>query len=193
MPQPPGIIPLVPAPAPGAPGTITKTPVGDIAASRTTDSVTPNTNITLTAVTPGSAGNSINLTITTAGSPSQPLLVNTTGNSIAVILGTDGAGAANSTANAVLAALNGDPDTAALVVVTLPPGSNGTGIMGNFTGFLQGGSSVAAPGVIPQVPATAPDAPEVIPRTQASGPPAPATIDLSPAGAPPPPGIITPV
>lgn len=92
-----------------------------IAAKKTFGTPGQNSAITLTAVTPGVAGNSISLTITDPAQASKQLAVSVGGSGnkdITVSLGTDGTGAENSTAEEVAEAINTHTTAKTLVVAT---------------------------------------------------------------------------
>jgi hypothetical protein len=103
-----------------------------------------------TAVTAGSAGNSISVTVTgTGGGPSAPFSISVVGDAISVQLATNGASQPITTVAQAVAALNSDPAVAALVTVSSP---SPPGIVVADTGgvalFLSGGSDVGLSGGI---------------------------------------------
>lgn len=79
---------------------------------------------TLTAVTPGTAGNAISFQVTGVGTPGLALAVNVIGTAISVQVATDGAGVSTSTRDQIVTALNADAAVTALVTIA-PVGFNG--------------------------------------------------------------------
>ncbi|MFB9149518.1 phage tail sheath subtilisin-like domain-containing protein [Roseovarius ramblicola] len=102
---------------------------GATAATLTTGRAAINTEIVLTAVTAGVAGNAITLSLVDPGDVSQALAVTVAGNAISVSLATDVSGVVTSTAGDVITALDGDASAAALVSAANGTGSDGTGVV----------------------------------------------------------------
>jgi len=101
----------------GAPASAILNPVGD------------NNNIVITAKHPGTAGNAISVALVDPTQNNSALVINLVGDTINVMLATDGAGAIISTAAEVIAAIN-----SALVVKDLVSAANaadndGTGVV----------------------------------------------------------------
>jgi hypothetical protein len=106
-------------------------PVTDLGAQKatlTTALTGANNDLVFTARTAGPGGNSITVSYVVAGN-NTPLTVAVAGFAITVNVATDGGGAPTSTASQVLAALQGNQDTAALVSVALAPGNDGSGLV----------------------------------------------------------------
>ncbi len=100
-----------------------------VAATLTLGRLAANTQIVLTAATPGLGGNAISVRLLDPGAPDAALAVSVTQKAIAVTLATDDAGALTSSAGDVIAALNDDPDASALVSAANAPGSTGAGTL----------------------------------------------------------------
>lgn len=129
--------------------------VAPIAAKKTFGTPGENSAITLTAVTPGVAGNSISLTIPDPGQSSPPIppdreLAVTVGGSgnkdITVLLGTDGNGVGNSTAEEVAEAINTHATAKTLVVATAHGDGKGVVAAAAQTN-LEGGADSSVIGV----------------------------------------------
>jgi hypothetical protein len=87
------------------------------------NAVLVNQGLTYTAVTAGTAGNSITITLVDPGGNNQPLSIGVVGNAITANLATDSGGVITTTRTLLAAALQGSAPAAALVTVT---GSGGT-------------------------------------------------------------------
>lgn len=110
-------------------------------ATLTTALTGTNNDLTYTAVTPGTGGNSVTVTYVVAGN-STPLTVSVTGNDITVNVATDAGGVATSTADDVSAAVAGSGAASALVTVADAAGNDGTGVVTALTKTnLAGGAS----------------------------------------------------
>lgn len=96
-------------------GAIQLTVPGDVAASLTSNMTAATSDLTYTAVVPGSAGNSINVTHVDPGASNAALAVSVFVKTITISLATNGAGAITSTAAQVKAAVNSHAAAAALV------------------------------------------------------------------------------
>lgn len=96
-----------------------------VKAAYTTSMTGANNDIVITAVTAGTAGNAIDFTMTDPNAASQPLTVTTTGSAIVVSLATNSEKAITSTANQVIAAVNGDYLAQKLVKLTLSGSDTG--------------------------------------------------------------------
>jgi hypothetical protein len=93
-------------------------------------------------------GNQVQAEFRNPGAADQPLSVTVTDKLIEVVLGTDSAGALNSTAKNVVDAINANPAAAALVKATTFRGNRGSGIVQprartNLSDFLNAPASVA--------------------------------------------------
>lgn len=97
-------------------------------ATRTTALAGANNDITLIADYPGTAGNSITLTIAVAGN-NTPLSVAVAGNAITVNAATNGSAASISTARQVVDAINFHPAARSLVWAQVADGNDGTGVV----------------------------------------------------------------
>jgi hypothetical protein len=86
-----------------------------------------NAQVVFQALQAGTVGNDISVQIVTAAGVNLPLSVNAIGRTIMVTLGTDGVGAATSTAAQVAAAVNAQPAASALVAASF--GGSGTGVV----------------------------------------------------------------
>lgn len=116
---------------------------GDFRASGIVDPGIPQSVILYTAVAPGTGGNAITIHYD-AFAPDQVLTVTVVGSDIAANLATDSGQAVTSTANDVLAAINGDMSASALVIATNAPGNDGSGLLlGNTSAQLSGGALAA--------------------------------------------------
>ncbi len=103
--------------------------------------------IRLTADAAGAAGNDINIKLTDPEANTQSIAVNVVGNSIEVLLATDGSGVITSDADAVVAAINGEAAAAALLTAEVhPDATDGTGIMAATDSFenLDGGADAVS-------------------------------------------------
>lgn len=123
--------------------------VAPIAAKKTFGTAGENSAITLTAVTPGVAGNSISLTITDPGQANQALAVTVGGSGnkdITVSLGTDGSGVEDSTAKEVAEAINTHTTAKTLVVATAHGDGEGVVAAAAKTN-LEGGADSSVTGV----------------------------------------------
>lgn len=87
-----------------------------------------NNDLTYTAKTPGTGGNSVSVTYVVAGN-STPLTVSVSGNDITVNVATGAGGAATSTATQVAAAVTGSGPASALVTVANATGNDGSGVV----------------------------------------------------------------
>jgi hypothetical protein len=87
---------------------------------------TTTAGVVYTANRGGDEGNNIRVAHVEGTGNNAPLSVDVIGSDITVTLATDGTGTANSTANAVIAAVNNDPEASALV--TASPLSTGAGV-----------------------------------------------------------------
>lgn len=87
-----------------------------------------NNDVTLTAVTPGSAGNSIRFRIVVAGA-STAASVAVSGNDVTFNSATNGSSAATSTAAQMLTALGADTATSRLLTGVNAVGNDGTGVI----------------------------------------------------------------
>lgn len=96
-------------------------------ASLSTNLAGANNDLTYTAVTPGTGGNSVTVTYAVAGN-NTALSVGVVGSDITVNLATDGGGAATSTAALILAAVQASVAASALVSVALKAANDGTGV-----------------------------------------------------------------
>ncbi len=116
-----------------------------VAATKTFGTAGQNSAITLTAKTPGAAGNELTLTITDPGTASQMLAVTVgaNGKDITVALGTDSEGAENSTAEEVAAAINGHATAKNLVVATAHGDGEGVVAAATKTALADGADSAA--------------------------------------------------
>jgi len=94
---------------------------------------TANSALLWTAIHPGAQGNNLQIKLTDPGSGPLPLAITVTktvnGYDIDVSLETDAVPAVISTANQVLAAINAHLEALQLVVVSLAPASDGTGVV----------------------------------------------------------------
>lgn len=113
-----------------------------IAASAVIGSELINTALTITATTPGAAGNGIQLALIDPGTADAALAVTVTGSRIEVALATDAGRVITSTASAVMAALNSD---APLVSAALYGTSDGSGVVQAQSQFLSGGAAEPFP------------------------------------------------
>ncbi|MEM4168075.1 MAG: hypothetical protein QXW98_06500 [Candidatus Caldarchaeum sp.] len=95
----------------------------------------------VTAVNAGPEGNQITVEAVQQTGTNKELTVDVIGQDVVIDLGTDSAGDPASTANAIIAALNANPQFSSLAVASLPDGSNGSGIVTAFPETpLQGGA-----------------------------------------------------
>ncbi len=116
----------------------------------------PNNDLTYTAKTAGTAGNSITITYSVSGN-STPLTVSVASTAITVNVATNSSGAATSTASQVMAAITASTPAAALVTVTLPSNSNGSGIIKALSATnLAGGYGITACSTFQATPSTIP-------------------------------------
>lgn len=117
-----------------------------LAATLTFGSPAMDSAITVTADTVGLYGNGIQLTLSNPGTASATLSVAVVDRHITVSLATDANSQTTSTAAAVLAAINGDGAAGALVTVTLPAGTDGSGVIPTVSGaYLRGGEEEPFP------------------------------------------------
>jgi len=128
----------------------------DVPARLSTRYGSKDANLTFTAVAPGTGGNALRVVIgSVASAPAdQAFAVETYAGVVTVTLRTDGSGRPNMLARDVMDALNADPDTAAVVSVSLARGSDGTAVMGllsdtdpedlSFDELLSGGLTAQA-------------------------------------------------
>lgn len=103
-------------------------------------------SITFTAVTSGTAGNSIHIVFEIVG-PSASLVIGVVGSTITIQLASDAGGESTSTFADVMAAMNGDVSASALVHTTIA-GSNSAeviqpGLLGERGALLAGGGGVS--------------------------------------------------
>lgn len=114
------------------------------AASVTTSMAGTNNDLTLTAKSDGTGGNSIRFRIVVSGA-STALSVSVSGNDITVNSATNAGSAATSTAAQVRDAINGNGPASALVTAALASGNDGTGVVAalGFTN-LSGGRNLVA-------------------------------------------------
>lgn len=101
---------------------------GAVEATLTTDLVGDDNDLVYTAVTPGTAGNSITIAYV-ATDPDQVLAVGVVGSAITVTLATDAASAITSTADDVAGAIALSGPASALVTVANALANNGTGLV----------------------------------------------------------------
>lgn len=116
---------------------------GSPKASLTTSTLPANANLTFTANAQGVNGNSIRVRIVVAGN-NTALSIAVSGNDITINSATSAGGAATSTANAIIAALNADASASALVTAAVAPSNDGTGVVSalaytNLAGGQYGG------------------------------------------------------
>lgn len=137
--------------------------------------------INFTAQTAGIAGNSVTITIVVSGS-NTALSSSASGNDITIDLATNGTGVATSTVNAVIAAVNADSGSFALVQAAKGCVGAGLGLVGALSQtHLAGGVAQSAPNWVDAVPATqgwrsnesgellvVGNSPDTIPSTQAT-------------------------
>lgn len=102
--------------------------LGADAVKASTTRGTANAGRRITAKTGGVAGNSISYGETATGA-SAVLAVSVSGTTITVALATDTTGVVTSTANQVIAAINGHAGAAALVTASLPADSTGAAVV----------------------------------------------------------------
>lgn len=121
------------------PGTIA-TPSA-ISATLTTGTVAGNNAIIYTAVTAGTSGNGITVSYINPGTPSAALSVAVVSNAITVSLGTDTGSNACSSADDVVAAVNGYGPAAALVTAAVSGKGNNLVVVQTATA-LSGGTAV---------------------------------------------------
>jgi hypothetical protein len=115
-----------------------------VRASLTTALTGTNNDLKFRAWEGGTAGNSISITYTVAGT-NTPLSVVRATNAITVNVATNGAGAATSTATQVMTAVNAS-QAHVLLYANLATGNDGTGVVTALgTTSLAGGSTTAAP------------------------------------------------
>jgi hypothetical protein len=109
------------------------------AASLTTALAGANNDLTYTAKSRGTGGNSTRIRYVVAGA-NTPLSVSVSGSDITVNVATDGSSNPTSTANAVLAAVNASTPASALVTASLAAGNDGTGVVATlaFTSLTGG-------------------------------------------------------
>lgn len=116
---------------------------GDFRASGIAETFIANGDVLYTAVNVGTAGNSITVAYSVLGA-NQSLSVAVVGSAITVSPATDGGALVTSTANDVLAAVNADAVANLLVLATLAPGNDGTGLVsGGVLEQLSGGALAA--------------------------------------------------
>lgn len=116
-----------------------------------------NKDLTFTAKDAGAEGSQASIRYVVAG-VSTPLSVTVSGRAVTVNVATDGASAATSTANQVLAAVNASPAASAVLTAALATGSSGVGVVAalsatNLAGGadIQGGISNAPTPTIPPI------------------------------------------
>jgi hypothetical protein len=115
-----------------------------IAAALSTNLTGANNDLTFTAKTAGTGGNSITITYVVSGL-NTALAVNTVGNNITVTVATDGAGVATSTAAQVKTAIEANTAGNALVSITNKAANDGTGVVTALAQTnLAGGETVGA-------------------------------------------------
>lgn len=115
-----------------------------------------NNDLTYTAKTKGTIGNSITVAYVVAGN-NTALSVSVSSSAITVNVATDGGGAATSTAAQVAAAIAASVPAAALVTVANATGNDGTGVVAALTATaLANGKDQTAGGVsnlpLPTIP-----------------------------------------
>jgi hypothetical protein len=116
---------------------------GDFHATGLIDPGIPQSALLYTAVNVGTASNAI-VVHYDAIAPNQLLAVAVVGSDVAVLLATDAFAIVTSTANDVLAAVNGDVSASLIVLATLAPGNDGSGLVSNGLSVqLSGGASAA--------------------------------------------------
>lgn len=101
--------------------------LGAIQASYTTNVGIANADLKFTALAAGNGGNSIRIRYAIAGN-NTPLTVSVSTLDITINLATSAGGAATSTANQILAAVQASSPASALVTVALAPGNTGVGV-----------------------------------------------------------------
>lgn len=113
-------------------------------ATLTTTCADANSNLLYTANGGGTMGNTVTVAYVVSGN-NTPLSVSVTGRAITVNVATSAGGAATSTGNAVLAAVNAHATANTLVTASLAPSNDGTGIVAAFGATaLSGGTSGAS-------------------------------------------------
>ena len=120
------------------------------AATYTTNLTGTNNDLTYTAKSKSTSGNSVTITYVVAGA-NTPLTVSVTGNAITVNVATNGSSAATSTAAQVQAAVAASSPAAALVSAANATGNDGTGVVTamsvqTLTGGRDGGTARGAAG-----------------------------------------------
>lgn len=97
-------------------------------------------DVSFTAVTPGAAGNGIQIVFANPGSADQPLSISVAGNTITVNLATDNSGNIKSTVDDIVAAINADSNANNLVTAS----GTGTAAVNAGTVTLSGGADAGA-------------------------------------------------
>lgn len=99
------------------------------AATLSTSMTGTNNDVTLTAVTAGTSGNSITLTLVDPSANDQAISVSVDGTDITVNLATDGGGSITTTATQLIAAIEGNAAASALVTIDNKGSDNGSGVV----------------------------------------------------------------
>lgn len=136
--------------------------IGMVKAALTTALTGTNNDLIFTAKMAGPVGNNIRVRYVVSGL-NTPLSVSVSVNDITVNVATDGAGAATSTANSILAAVNADATAKTLVTASLAAANDGTGVVTAlaFTN-LTGGTNGTSRAPLPPDLAAAPPSPTII-------------------------------
>ncbi len=126
---------------------------GSPKASLTSPSQAANGSLVFTANAQGSNANSIRVRYVVAGA-NTPLTIAVAGNDITVNVATSAGSAATSTASQILTALNADASASALILTSLAPSNDGTGVAvafgyTNLTGGQYGGVTATTVQVAP--------------------------------------------
>jgi len=119
-----------------------------VAATLSTNLTGTNNDLTFTAVTAGTGGNSVTVSYVDPSANNASLSVSVLGTAITVNLATDGGGLITSTATLVRAALIASTPAAALITPTLKTGNDGTGVVTALAATALSGGAAAPTGAI---------------------------------------------
>ncbi len=119
-----------------------------VAATLSTNLSGSNNDLTFTAVTAGTGGNSVTVSYVDPSANAASLSVSVLGTAITVNLATDGGGLITSTATLVRAALIASTPAAALITPTLKTGNDGTGVVTALAATALAGGAAAPTGAI---------------------------------------------
>lgn len=124
-----------------------------VAATLSTNLTGTNNDLTFTAVTAGTGGNSVTVTYVDPSGNNQALAISVLGSAITASLATGGGGAITSTAAQIKTAIEASAAASALVTVANKSGNDGTGVVTAMAATaLSGGTAAPSVAVVETTP-----------------------------------------